>query len=46
MANKITPKNFLTTKIPEGPNKRSKKLSERSTMKITTKLTPIPNKIL
>ena len=45
MANKITPKNFLTTNKPFGPKARSIHFSEPNTRKITTQLIRIPTKM-
>lgn len=46
IANNITPKNFLTTDIPDGPKIRSRKSIERNVMKINTRLNNMAINIL
>ena len=46
MAINITPKNFLTTINPLGPNARSIQFNDFKTIKMTTQLISIPIKIL
>lgn len=46
IATKITPKNFLTTAIPEGPNNFSKKPRERKQIYTIIRFTRIPIRIL